>query len=225
MEMVLPNVAKGHIVFDCDGTLISSMKAVFKGIQVLMSEFLDREVTLDEVKSKYTADMQAVCSAFGINLSEPGVQEKLLNRWLEISSAPEHQYDLFDGIKDLAQELIKSGYCLYVWTGRDRHSTLEILKRLGIIGLFYEFRCMDDTIPKPHPQGLEELVGEFGKDSIVVIGDSAADIEGAKNFGCRSIAALWCEHINVPYMEKAGAHFTAHTPGECLKIINENIAK
>jgi phosphoglycolate phosphatase len=225
MAAVLPNEAKGHIVFDCDGTLISSMQAVFKAIQQFMSEYLEREVTPEEVKSKYTADMMALCQNFGLDIGAEDQQQKMFKRWTEIAAANEHQYDLFDGIKDLVHDLSESGYCLYVWTLRDRRSTLEILKQLGIIGHFFDFRCMDDTTPKPHPQGLEELVGGFAKDNIVVIGDTAADIEGANNFGCKSIAALWCENINEAYIEKAGPSFNAKVPHECIKIIEENIAK
>jgi phosphoglycolate phosphatase len=216
------NSIPGHIVFDCDGTLISSHEAVIQGLGYLMTEHLERDVPLSEVREKYSGDMSTVARNFGIDIRDQKLAQQLLKRWAEICGRREFNYALFEGIKDLLLQLGALDYKIYVWTARDRASTLAILKRLGIIQLFEDFRCVDDTIPKPHPMGLEELVGQFDRGQTMMIGDSTGDMNGAKSFGCASIAALWERSASWESLEGAGANYSALEPMSCLEIIKEH---
>ncbi|OUR99970.1 hypothetical protein A9Q84_02760 [Halobacteriovorax marinus] len=212
---------KGHIVFDCDGTLISSQEAIFKAIQVLMSETLERPVDRAEVLEKYTADMAQLAARFGLDVENEEVRNHLIKRWTELSNQNEFRYALFEGIEELILKLSEMGYRLYVWTARDRMSTLAILKSLNVAKHFYEFRCFDDTTPKPHPMGLEEMVGEFDRSKTLMIGDSTTDIQGAKSFGCVSVGALWCSFANEAYMDELNVDYKARTPDEIIKIVEQ----
>ena len=217
------NNFRGHIVFDCDGTIISSIEGILKGIQVVMSDYLDREVTREEVDAKYHPDMRVFAKNFGLEFSTKEEAQTVLNNFIEVLNRPEYKYDLFIGVKELILKLGEMGYRLYVWTGRDRASTLRILKELDVAKYFYDFRCMDDTIPKPHPMGLKELVGEFDPSKVIMIGDSTTDIQGANSFGCKSIGAIWCNFADEVRLKKMGADFIVSSPLDCLKIIEENI--
>lgn len=221
----MPNVEeiKGHIVFDCDGTLISSQEGIIKGLQQLLSEVLKREVPRSEVVDKYTADMYDLAWRFGLNISDETIRDALFKRWIEISNQDRLKYVLFDEMRELLIALGESGYRLYVWTARDRMSTMSILKSLDVVKFFYEFRCLDDTIPKPHPMGLNEMLEDVDKSKVIMIGDSITDIQGAKAFGCKSIGALWCTHVNEEYLSEAGPSFMVKTPSECLEIIEREI--
>ncbi len=189
--MIEPEKAKGHIVFDCDGTLISSHQAIIMGLQKLMTDELGRMVGLDEINEKLDMRMDVIAHNFGLDISTPAEQKRLLDKWALISQKTEYQYALFEGIKDLLLELSKREYSLYVWTGRDRKSTLSILKDLGVIHTFFDFRTASDGIPKPHPQGMSELVGDFEKNNVILIGDTVADQQGASNYGCHFLPAGW----------------------------------
>lgn len=221
----MPNVEeiKGHIVFDCDGTLISSQEGIIQGLQQLLGEVLKREVPRSEVVDKYTADMHDLAWRFGLNISDETVRDALFKRWIEISNQDRLKYVLFDEMKDLLIKLGESGYRLYVWTARDRMSTLSILKSLDVAKFFYEFRCLDDTIPKPHPMGLQEMLEGVDKSKVIMIGDSITDIQGAREFGCKSIGALWCTHVNEEILNGARPNFKAKTPSECFEIIEREI--
>jgi len=221
--MTTTNEIKGHIVFDCDGTLISSQEGIIKGIQQLMGEVLKRDVPRDEVLEKYTADMFELGKRFGLDISDETIRETILNRWIEISNQDQLKYILFDGIKELLVKLSAAGYRLYVWTARDRMSTLAILRSLDAAKYFYEFRCLDDTIPKPHPKGLEEMLSEYDKKKVFVIGDSLTDLQGAREYRVKSIAALWCGHVNEESLDEVGADFKAKKPADCFEIIEREI--
>lgn len=132
------------------------------------------------------------------------------------------KYSLYDGIKDLLLALAPQA-TLYVWTARDRKSTVRILKELGIHQHFHSLSTIDDGFPKPHVNGLRELVGEVANKSICVIGDTSNDILGAKNFGVKSIGAVWNQSANEEVLNVMGADFVTAEPMACLEWINNNL--
>lgn len=131
------------------------------------------------------------------------------------------KYNLYPGIKDLLMALANDS-TLYVWTARDRRSTLRILEELGVLSLFEQICTVDDALPKPHVSGLIDMLHDTDKSLICVIGDTSNDIVGAKNFGVRSIGALWNRFANPVAMKESGATFFAKTPEECLEWIHKN---
>jgi phosphoglycolate phosphatase len=132
------------------------------------------------------------------------------------------KYKLFPGIKELLEDHLDDCF-FYVWTARNRASTIRILGELGVAGYFESFATPDDCIPKPHVQGLLNLVGNSAKHSICVIGDSSQDILGAKNFGVLAIGAMWNKEAKAEFLSEAGADFIVSHPSDCSKLIELNL--
>lgn len=132
------------------------------------------------------------------------------------------RYRLFPGIKELLTDLARENL-LYVWTARDRHSTLRILEELGVHHLFENFATISDAPPKPHIGGLASLLGTTTKSSICVIGDSSNDMLGAKSFGVMAIGATWNAATSSDYLKDTGADFIVSHPGECSNLIQLNL--
>lgn len=132
------------------------------------------------------------------------------------------RYTLFPGIKELLVEL--SADCqLYVWTARDRLSTVRYLTEFDILRFFSGISTPDDALPKPRAEGIQLLVKGVSKNSICVIGDSPADMMGAKNFGVMGIGACWATHVSSSNLVSAGADFIVSDPSECSKLIKLNL--
>jgi phosphoglycolate phosphatase len=218
--MIDPALAKAHIIFDCDGTLISSYEGIIDCLVIFLESELLRIVTRDEVKAKYYAQLDVMAAQFNITADTPEEQKRLLDKWAKISSSRDHQYALFPEIKELLIACEKQDWALYVWTGRDRTTTLEILKALGIMPYFWDVRTATDGIPKPHPMGMEELVGDQDKQKIVMIGDSGADLNGANNFGCHFIGARWCQQADHSSLVKCE---NVKAPMDCFALIKNLI--
>jgi phosphoglycolate phosphatase len=138
---------------------------------------------------------------------------------LDTSTVP---YKLFPGIKELLFELSQD-YYLYVWTARGRSSTLRVLEESGVVQLFEALYTADDGAGKPHPLGLLTLVGEAPKHEILVIGDTTNDVYGAKNFGVKSLGALWNGETKAHILREAAVDFLATSVFECSKIIRQNL--
>lgn len=132
------------------------------------------------------------------------------------------KYRLYPGIKELLISLSENSV-LYVWTARDRVSTLRILKELGIYTFFQSICTIDDALAKPNIDGLKELVGEIEKKLVCVVGDTSNDIIGARNFGVKSIGAVWNQSSHSGVLEDMGADFIADDPVQCLPWILKNI--
>lgn len=135
---------------------------------------------------------------------------------------------LYSGIENLLEELSQKGVKLYVWTARERFSTVEFLKSLGIISRFEELSCSTDCAPKPNKEGLLDMLGQADPSTVIVVGDSGTDMVGAKNYGARSIAALWSvpqDYVErrASEMDRYGADFMARTVEDCKKQIFELI--
>lgn len=205
------------LIFDCDGTLISSQQGILIGIQQLMSEYRASAVTMEEVQQKYSPDMGVIAERFGLNLADPQTLEWASKRWAEILQNHHNDYAAFDGIAELLETLQKQGFELYVWTARDRRSTREILMRLNLMKYFLDIRCFDDTTPKPHPAGLEELVPHLlDRKQAAVIGDSTTDMMGAKSFGSYALAAFWDLQVNKDAMKAARPDAILERPADLL---------
>ncbi len=132
-----------------------------------------------------------------------------------------HPYQLYSGIRELIDELSEF-CCLYVWTSRDKVSTIKFLSETDVISYFDELSNPEDGYLKPHFGGLKQLVGDLPKELMIVIGDSNNDILGAKNFGVKSIGVIWNKASNRHYLEQAGADFIVSHPSDCSKIVRQN---
>lgn len=99
---------------------------------------------------------------------------------------------LFPGIYDLIHELNDESTNLYVWTARNRASTVEFLKSLGIIGEFEDIHTATNALPKPIIEGLIGMLPEnFDPQKTIVIGDSYTDMIGGKKIGAKALGVCW----------------------------------
>ena len=135
-----------HIVFDCDGTLISSMSSVFAGLVKLLSSTLERPVSQKELMENYDSNIDKMFERFQIPLDK---KEYLLDQWGKLSSSSQYEYQAYEGIAELLHLLSKQGHSLYVWTARDRYSTVKILTDLGLLRFFEDLKRVQMLLPSP----------------------------------------------------------------------------
>jgi phosphoglycolate phosphatase len=208
---------KGHIVYDCDGTLVTTMDGVYKLMESFFTKHLEREVTREEVIRKMDYNSLKTLENFGIDCNK--VHTAFLQEWAVFNTKREEKYSLFEGMDKCLRHFQEQGYAQYVWTGRERYSTKAILKHIGFDELFVDIRCRDDCEPKPHVEGLEEMLYDVDPAHIVVIGDTYADMIGAKNFKAHAIGCTWCENARIDILEEFGADVILNKPLELIDYI------
>ena len=71
-----------------------------------------------------------------------------------------------------------------------------MLNSLGLVDYFEVTRCADETLSKPHPRMLQEIMAARGKspDEAVMVGDSEYDMKMAQQAGVRSVAVSFGVH-------------------------------
>ena len=127
---------------------------------------------------------------------EPTLYPRLVERYRIHYLSKHHELVLFDGVRDMLNELSQEGYFLAVATGKSRVGLNRAMNAVGLLSLFDATRCADETFSKPHPAMLQELTRELGQDMrrTVMIGDTTHDLLMAKNAGAAAIAVEYGAH-------------------------------
>jgi HAD superfamily hydrolase (TIGR01549 family) len=181
---------KLQLIFDFDGTLLSSLECILSSLKILLEEIFERPYTPEEVRAGYCADMAKVAERFGLDVSTPEKQMRIFSRWCDLSDRELDQLSLYDGAEDFLMKLRDKGYESYLWTARDHKTTWALLNRYKLDKYFLGVHTADDPHPKPSVQGLNEMIKD-GSGDYILIGDSEADALGAQKIEVPFFHAAW----------------------------------
>ncbi|MDP2823451.1 MAG: HAD-IA family hydrolase [Sulfuritalea sp.] len=183
------------IVFDWDGTLMDSTGAIVASIQAAATD-LGIEPPSDERASHIIGLglIDALRHALP-DLPSERYQDVAL-RYRQHYMARDHELLLFDGAEALIDELVAAGHILAVATGKTRKGLDRAFEVSGLGPRFRASRCADECHSKPHPQMLEELMGEFGVEpaATLMIGDTTHDLLMARNAGVAALGVAYGAH-------------------------------
>lgn len=183
------------IVFDWDGTLMDSTAAIVNSIQASARD-LDLPVP-DKKTAAYVIGL-GLREAMEVVLPDidPACYPKMVERYRHHYLSQDGRLTLFDGVRDMLNDLSQRGYTLAVATGKSRAGLNRALRESGLGPLFQSSRCADETFSKPHPAMLQELTEELGHEMqrTVMIGDTTHDLQMALNAGASGIAVHYGAH-------------------------------
>ena len=183
------------IAFDWDGTLYDSTRIIVRCIQAAVVD----------VGGARPSDSDAAW-VIGLGLSEalaraaPDVPRE---KYAELGARYRFHYMrhhddlvLFDGVLPLLDALRNRGHKLAVATGKSRSGLNAALATTALQGRFDGSRTADETVGKPHPRMLLELMEEHGTtpERTLMIGDTTHDLQLARNAGCASVAVSYGAH-------------------------------
>lgn len=183
------------IVFDWDGTLLDSAAAIVRSIQHACVDIgvpPPDEATARSVIGLGLIDALARAVP---DLPESRHQE-LAGRYRYHYLARDHELTLFDGIPQLLDDLRGRGHTLAVATGKSRVGLDRALGHTGLAPKFEATRCADESVSKPAPDMVLELMDELGHAPArtLVIGDTTHDLLMARNAGCEAVAVSYGAH-------------------------------
>ncbi|RUO60363.1 HAD-IIIA family hydrolase [Pseudidiomarina insulisalsae] len=170
------------IIFDWDGTLMDSIGRI---VSAMRATATTQQLPVPSV--------QAVRDIIGLSL-EPAI-ERLFGRLTSDQHAAflaqyRDQYvdldptptPLFPGVETMLHNLREQGYLLAIATGKARRGLDRVLTETALQDVFHFTRCADESISKPHPQMLHELMAaaQCSADETLMIGDSVHDLKMAR---------------------------------------------
>ena len=179
-------------VFDFDGTLVDSVPAIARGIQLANEEIGIAPVSYEMAKSIIGLGFKDI-----IPIVAPDLPESEYGRYKDIYVRYFLQSDpslkLFPGVLELLRELQDAGIKTAIATGKSRKGLSRIVNRMNVWDYFDDSITADEALPKPDPLMLNTLLERNGltMDEIVMIGDTEHDIKLGKAAGVRTIVVTW----------------------------------
>ena len=198
------------VVFDWEGTLGDPLGHIFEAMHAQaqamgLGSYDEQEARLHVVRGlEYVT--KKLFPSLSLTQSErclQGVQQAMAS--LSQSSV------LFPGAKRLLSSLKEANIELAIATNKGQHALVRSLQQTGLLDYFVVTRSAGQTLAKPAPQMLEEIMLVCGVPAVktLMIGDSVIDIEMA------SLADVVSIGIDFYYqqaddLKAAGAAFVCH---------------
>ncbi len=167
-----------NIVFDVDGTLINTEKAVLNSLKDTLNEILKKEF-----------DVSELTFALGITgsyaLKQLGIKDipYAIDLWNKNMTKYKNSICVFDCIETVLEKL-KTSYELGIVTSKTKKEFKKDFSCFGLDSYFKTVICADDTTNhKPNPEPLIKYMEQSKTKNaeILYIGDSIYDMRCAKS--------------------------------------------
>jgi len=182
------------IIFDMDGTLVSSLPVIFHCENEISRKYLQTSLTLEDVISKFGPPAHTIITDMTQNLPDEVRSRAVLDYYECYRTQVFHRGLVFPGIAGLLRRIKASGRRLALFTGVERNM-MEYTLNPFKLSEFFEVRITADDIQKskPDPEGIAlalSRINASAKESMY-IGDSPSDMIAGKRAGVLTGAALW----------------------------------
>jgi phosphoglycolate phosphatase len=182
------------LVFDLDGTLVDSQRDLTESVNATRA-WMKLGPLPAEIVARYVGNGAPVL----VQRALPDASEEDRSRALKyfLDYYREHMLDstrLYPGVREALDQLHDCGIPLAVLTNKPIRFTLQMLEGLQLdLHFFRVYGGNSFPEKKPHPMGLEALIDEAraDRDRTVMVGDSAVDVQTARNAGTRACGVRW----------------------------------
>ena len=220
--MILSNIggASGQaLLFDLDDTLVDSgrikrrvFSAALKQCAIADDEVVDLFMNMSGIP------LFEVCGKLGLPHGVPSL-------YRELSAKVRSEIVVFPGVLEIISGFHKKGLPMGIVTGRDRASSLEILKNTRLSDYFQALITPDDiSSSKPSPGPLFFACGLLQSEPSrsVFVGDSIADMKSAHAAGLFGVGCTWSGAAENELVG-AGASIVVEAVDELQKAVVEVI--
>ncbi len=200
-------------LFDFDGTLIESMPAVLKIMEVVFEEYkfkIDKRAVLDILKNQ---GIKKVFKEFRIPFYRvPGLIKKYREEFRKEIPFLKPVASIKETIDKLKDKEIKIG----IITTNGRDSVIKFLKanQLDI----FDYICADIGIFSKS-KAIKKIIklNKLDPSNTFFIGDETRDIEAARKAGVKSVAITWGFQTKAS-LQNAGPDYIIENPVDLLNI-------
>ncbi len=196
---------KPYIIFDFDGTIANTNDIIIASWQSTFRRFLGHELPVREIEATFGETLYDTIARLipGENVDEVVAHY----RNYQDTHQEEHRVYVFEGVRELMDELKARGYKLGVATSRTANSLGKYMRDLDIEGYMDEIVTMEEvTHHKPHPESVDRVLEKFGAtaDKAIMIGDTKYDIGCANSAGVDSVLVGWSHYVDEEAMAADG---------------------
>jgi len=183
------------VVFDWDGTVMDSTHSIVQSIQ-----FACADLALPVPSAQEAAWVIGLSLESALYRCVPTLSAELLPsflaRYRHHFLARDPHITLFDGVADLPVGLRGRQVSLGGATGKNRVGHNRVLPATRLPDHFHVTRCADESISKPDPAMLNEIMAFLGLEpaQVLMVGDTSHDIHMASAAGVDSMAVTYGAH-------------------------------
>ena len=199
------NMKKPYIIFDFDGTIANTNNIIIASWQSTFKRFLGHERPVREIEATFGETLYD--SVDRLIPGEPVDEVVAHYRNYQDTHQEEYRVYVFEGVRELMDELRARGHKLGVATSRTVKSFSKYMRELDMEGYIDEIVTMEDvTNHKPHPESVERVLEKFGASpgEAIMIGDTKYDIGCANNAGVDSVLVGWSHYVDEEAMAADG---------------------
>src|SRR5262245_582193 len=224
--MTPPRSVMRLIIFDCDGTLVDSQRAICAAMSHAFSALELPVPTRAAILSIVGLSLPQVFAVLAAD-RPASVQAELAQLYRQDSPCRREPATAHDPLSDRMATLVATLACCAaivrgMATGKSRRGVARILEREGWSGHFLTIQTADDHPSKPDPAMILQAMAEVGAGphSTSMVGDTTYDIEMAVNAGVRGLGVGWGYH-EPARLWQAGAAQVAVTSQDLLAAIDQ----
>lgn len=205
-------------LFDFDGTVFDTGEGIMKSVQYAAEAFGYPEPDWRALRC-FVGPPLGECFAARYNV-DAEMAKAMTKKYRERYSVDGvNECELYPGVEQLVRTLKAQGLNVAVATGKPTAFTVEILRGHGLDGLFDDVLGSEfDGTRGQKWEVITELLGRFGRDGAVMIGDRENDVRGAKRCGIPCIGVSW-GYAEPGELEKAGAVTVVDSVDELRNIL------
>jgi len=215
------NLKLTGIIFDIDGTLISTNELIFKSFNHVTEKYLGKSFSDSEIIGFFGPTEDVILK----DLMKNQYEEARKDYFDFYSSEHNELTKKIDGISELIENIKSRGIFLSNYTGKGKTSTEITLRKLNIYNYFDLIITGDDVeFHKPSPEGIEIFVKKFNlnRENVLMVGDAPADIHAAKNANIKIASVLWDSYAE-DEVKKLGSDFYFSTVKEFSDFVFKNL--
>lgn len=203
------------ILFDIDGTIIDTEKAMINSLQKLLK--LEQGVNYSEDELSFALGIPGYVALQRLNILN--IQDAA-KKWNEYLKEFYSDITVFSGLEEVIKKLYETDVTIGIVTSKTKQELIDDFYPFGINDYFDYIVCADDTVlHKPEAEPILkclELTKTLPSETIY-IGDSIYDMQCAQNAGIDFALALWGAKN-----QDLNATIKLNHPKEILNIIKIN---
>lgn len=221
---ILP-ISKKYVLFDLDGTLTDPFMGITQSVQYALSYFDIKVEDLHRLSRFIGPPLKTSFQEY-YNLTEEQA-EKAIKKYRErFSDTGIFENEIYDGIKDMLEELIEDGKIILMATSKPEAYARRIADFFDLTQYFTQICGSEFDGSRQEKSEIIELLLKQqmieSRDQAIMVGDRKHDVIGAKKTQLDSIGVAYGYGGNEE-LEAAGATYIVNSVDELRELLTKKL--
>lgn len=207
------------VMFDLDGTLVNSVDAIIKSVNIARIKFCYSARTESEIFNLVGLAPDAFFA--DLDISDSDVNALIKEFRFTLNGMKFDSSHIYPSTTQVLSVLKNYGAVLAVATNKPTKNAELLLSKTGLIDFFSHTQGSDNLNSKPAPDILSKVMTMFNPELSVMIGDRAEDMIAARSIGVKCIGIAQTSHSKELLLE-SGASLAFNTMSSFCEFVENS---